>query len=439
VYDHCAAFTRLYAIYATYVEDLVDTYLGILPTLYDTYGLLPRAVTTQHRVGLGLILGKLGDGGAYSYLDEASIVNTFSQGLTGGTPYKLIKHAFLTDRQNYRLDVLGKLLGYLGVQDATQHLSSNRDLLSFLEVIKPGTSTVQSELDQFVKRRNEAAHSDVNDIVAIDDIKQTADFIGHLGNALASILTYELINRRHILGHFPKLGVVEKTYKGGTVIISHVWPCMLRIGEQIAVVRGDRLHLATITGLQIDDIDYNPVLLATQTELGIQVDRKVIEGAAIHALREQQTAPYQILQLFEQRRDDFVAEFSNALRDLQFVTGHRADLEIESIEAIELDKPSITTIEADKATLKVVAHVSFAATATYDAASPDTDDSEEKSSYPERVTTTVTRAIHIPVEYRVEYPGILDLSDPSNATVMVESVNAGRDLFFDLDRPEDSK
>jgi len=62
-------------------------------------------------------------------------------------------------------------------------------------MIKPGATTVQNELDQFITRRNEAAHSDVNDIVASDEVKQTGDFSHHLGNALADILTYTLLKR----------------------------------------------------------------------------------------------------------------------------------------------------------------------------------------------------------------------------------------------------
>ncbi len=440
IYDHCAAFTRLYAIYATYVEELIETYLDILPTLYTTYGDLPKAITTQHRVGLGLILGKIGDGGSYNYLGEKTIVTTLSHGLAGGTPYKLLKHAFLTDRQNYRMEVLGRLLGYLGIENGTQHLSNNRVILAFLEPIKPGATTVQNELDQFVKRRNEAAHSGINDIVATDEIKQTADFIQHVGNALAEIVTYELINRRHALGHFPKLGTIEKTYQYGTVIISHVKPCMLRIGEQLAIVRADSLHLATITGLQLNDVDQNPVLLTTETELGIKIDHKAIEGAAIHALREQQTAPYELLQIFEQRRDKITGLLTDEFENLGFLTDNGADVEIDSIDNVELDRPRVTEIEEHAATLAATAHITFTATATYEDPNTGIYDSEDKTIYFMATNTEmVQRTVRIPFELLIAYESVTSLTDVEHVDVSVQNVNNGADVVFDLEFPEDLK
>ncbi len=440
IYDHCAAFTRLYAIYATYVEDLIETYLVILPTLYATYDDLPKAITTQHRVGLGLILGKLGDGSAYSYLDEKTIVTTLSHGLGGGTPYKLVKHAFLADRQNYRLEVLGRLLGYLGIQNGAQHLSKNRAVLAFLETIKSGATTVQNELDQFVKRRNEAAHRDVNDIVATDEIKQTADFVRHVGNALAEILTYELVNRRYTLGHFPMLGTVEKTYQNGTVIISHVKPCMLRIGEQLAIVHGDSLRLVTIGGLQLNDVDYNPVLLTAETELGIKIDHKAIKSAAIYALRDQQTAPYQLLQAFYQRRDEIVDLLTDRFEDRGFRTDYGAEVEIDSIDNVELDKPNVTGIEEHTATLAVTAHITFTATATYQDPNTGIYDSEDKSAHSmETNTEAVQRIVRVPFKVLVEYENVMSLTEPAHAHVSIEDVNNGADVVIDLDISDELK
>jgi hypothetical protein len=37
VYHHCAVVTRLYAIYETFVEDLIEDWLILLPSLYSNY------------------------------------------------------------------------------------------------------------------------------------------------------------------------------------------------------------------------------------------------------------------------------------------------------------------------------------------------------------------------------------------------------------------
>src|ERR1039458_4552643 len=61
VYDHCAALTRLYAIYATFVDDLATEYIGLMPTLYQKYVDLPESIRSQHRIGIAQILSKLGN------------------------------------------------------------------------------------------------------------------------------------------------------------------------------------------------------------------------------------------------------------------------------------------------------------------------------------------------------------------------------------------
>lgn len=438
IYDHCAAFTRLYAIYATFVEELIETYLGILPSLYPSYDALPKSVTTQHRIGLSTILAKLGDGGGYSYLDEKTIIITLADGLNGNTPYRLLKPAFLPDRQNYRMEIIGRLLGYLGVSNAIQRLSNNRCLQEFLSTVKPGGTTVQNELDQFVRRRNEAAHSDVNTVVASEEVKRTAEFILLLGNALADILNYAITNRRFEMGHFPKLGTVEKTHQKGSVIISHVTPCVLRLGEQLVIVFNNNLELATITGLHLNDVSHEDVFLTEKRGLGIKLDKPAKVGAAIHALRSQQTAPHQVLGVFEQRIDEIIGLLIDDFLLLGFITDNGADVEIESVDNVELDNPDVVRIDEDSALLAVTAHLTFTATATYEDPSSGIYDSEDKVLYfMEKKNETVQRTVRIPFEVLIRFGDVASRADGTTVTVTVQKVNAGEDVEFDLERPED--
>ena len=178
---------------------------------------------------------------------------------------------------------------------------------------------------------------------------------------------------------------------------------MLRIGEQLAIVRGDNLHLATIIGLQLNDVDHESVLLTAGTELGIKIDYKAVEGAAIHTLRDQQIAPYQLLQIFEQRRDDIIGLLTDQFENLGFVTDYGADVEIDSIENVELDKPRVTGIEAHTAMLAVTAHITFLATATYEDPSTGIYDAEDKSVYfMETNTEMALRTVRIPFEVLVD-------------------------------------
>src|SRR5262245_54767141 len=69
LYDHCAAVTRLYAIYEQFVTAAVGLWLSQLPDLYGPYGSLPESVRNAHRMGTGDILIHHG-GDRYAHLTE---------------------------------------------------------------------------------------------------------------------------------------------------------------------------------------------------------------------------------------------------------------------------------------------------------------------------------------------------------------------------------
>ena len=59
VYDHCAVVTRLYAIYETFVEDLIRDWLILLPELYPNYLNLEESIRNTHQIGVGRLLIEL--------------------------------------------------------------------------------------------------------------------------------------------------------------------------------------------------------------------------------------------------------------------------------------------------------------------------------------------------------------------------------------------
>jgi hypothetical protein len=59
VYDHCAVVTRLYAIYETFVEDLIEDWLILLPSLYSNYSELNETIRKTHQSGVGRLLQEI--------------------------------------------------------------------------------------------------------------------------------------------------------------------------------------------------------------------------------------------------------------------------------------------------------------------------------------------------------------------------------------------
>lgn len=435
IYDHCGALTRLYAIYATFVDDLINEYLRNLPNLYPTYDQLPEALSRQHRLGLATILAKLGESGIYGHFEERELIATLSHGLSGGTHYKLVPEAFFTDRQNYRLDVLGRLLGYLGIDHATTQLTQDHSLTKFLETTTPEGTTLASELEQFVKRRNEVAHGHVANVIATDEIKRTADLIAHLGVAVASILAHAVIERQHTLGQLPKIGDAEEIHYGGHVALSHLENCVLRTGERLALVYGGKVMLPTIIGLQRNDVDLESLLVGAREEIGIKFDRKIKRGAAIHALSKEHAVRYQLLQVVEQRRDDIVGLITDKLRELTFRADENVPAELDSVETIELDLGHVQHIEGTHADITIRAHITFAAIiASAESTSQDgTEPTAPVPCGPEQVTGNVS----VTVDLRLGFAALTVLTEPEQVSLMVLRVNSDEEIIFSVDQPLD--
>ncbi|MGD1920686.1 MAG: MAE_28990/MAE_18760 family HEPN-like nuclease [Pleurocapsa sp.] len=53
IYDHCAAVTKLYAIYENFVEDLIKDWLRLLPELFLNYDDLDDRIRNTHQSGVG--------------------------------------------------------------------------------------------------------------------------------------------------------------------------------------------------------------------------------------------------------------------------------------------------------------------------------------------------------------------------------------------------
>lgn len=420
IYDHCAAFTRLYAIYATFIDDLVDEYLSVLPTLYITYDLLPESISTQHRIGLATMLGRIGEDGKYQQLSERELITTLNHGVTGGTPYKLVTKAFLAERLNYRLEVIGRILSTLGIDDAAKRISQDPDLKQFLATTKLENTTAGSELEQFIRRRNEAAHSQVSDTVGTDEIKSTADFLAHVGNAIANLLAHAIIARQYAVGQLRTLGTVEQLAYGGYVVITHLDGCMIRVGDRFALGYKGNVLLATVTELRQDNVAKQELLLTAPTEVGMHFDHRIKKGATICALRDRQTAPLQVLRAFEERNDDVTTAITDQFRTLLLRTDDGSEATLEGVEEIEVDVPELPAISDTHADLAFTATLTFTAILAGQNAS---DDENGQRRIEQVALEDITSTISVNVGCRLTFPNLAALTNPKAATIAITHVN----------------
>jgi hypothetical protein len=212
IYDHCAALTRLYAVYEQFVGELVAEYVRLLPSLYTKYSDLPDSVTTQHRVGIGHILLKMGEKGPYRDLEEHSVVRELAAGLSGASEYRLLADAFFTDRQNLRFETLSRLFASLGFEDAQTFLGRNYAVTEFIRNERVDSSSAEKELRDFVDYRNEAAHRRVENVLSIDRITSIGRFVIALATALAEMVERSVLQRHMDLRHFTSVMSISEVH-----------------------------------------------------------------------------------------------------------------------------------------------------------------------------------------------------------------------------------
>lgn len=280
IYDHCAAFSRLYGVYAQFVEDLIGDYLRLLPVLYPDYVKLPERILSQHRVGVAQILGKLSSVGPYRHLEEAAIVTNLSSNLSGKTPYTLLKEAFFVDRQNYRLEVLQRLFGSVGIENAAKKFLNSEFLQSFIST-RSESFSVDKELSDFVDYRNTAAHSQVDQIVAIDDIGNYADLIVAICRAMADVVEDEIIQRQVAVGLYAELGTATESLQRGHIIVARLTACTLRVGDKIAIVRADSVKASRIKSIELNDVPCTAIIVKEELEVGLGLSRKCKLGTTV--------------------------------------------------------------------------------------------------------------------------------------------------------------
>jgi MAE_28990/MAE_18760-like HEPN len=283
IYDHCAAFTRLYAVYEQFVNDLLSGYVSLLPRLYESYAELPEVVSINHRIGLGQILIKIGNKKQYKRMEEAAVIRALSSGFSGEASYSLAPEAFTADRQNYKFNVLVEIFSHIGIENCGQRIIHHPTVADFMSATMGESDTVQGELDKFVDYRNEAAHSTVDNIVAVEEIRNIGRFLLALSDALSQIVELTVIERRTVQGKWVSLGTVSEAYQGGSVVVAKMSKCRVVKGETL-ILRGPgpRSHLKVeVLSIRVENVDHDKVDVEDGQELGMGLSVRAKLGAQL--------------------------------------------------------------------------------------------------------------------------------------------------------------
>jgi hypothetical protein len=289
VYDHCAAFTRLYAVYEQFVEDLVSEYLQMLPALYPSYEDLPPSVATQHRIGVGQILLKLGKDGPFKDLQVPAVIQGLSRGVLGDAGYALFPDAFLVDPQNYRSEMVVKLFTYVGLNNCWPWVEKHPQMSGFMQKSRDPNETSKTVLHEFVEYRNKASHTVVADIVSSEEIKSVADFVVILCEALTQLVMKQVVTRKKELGEVEHFGRVLHRFSGNIVGVKMA-KVDFKIGDELLIVNKQSCFGATVVSIKIDQTLQEKFEAQEGQEVGIKLSVRVNENSDLLRLKGKSAA-----------------------------------------------------------------------------------------------------------------------------------------------------
>jgi MAE_28990/MAE_18760-like HEPN len=269
-YENCAAVTRLYAIYESFVEDLITAWIQELPKLVPNYADLDERIKETHIDNVGRILRDRNKQ-RFSELKPSEIISGLYKGVINVHPYELLTEAFTIHDRNLRKEDLDELLKNAGIcQNTWNWVKNSRNIKTFIrDVIQENTA--EGLLRELIDYRNNAAHGiSINIILGVDELLQLCDFIEMICESLAELATYQLLLKQEKQGQAMKIGAITEWFKKSQAGVAKISSSKLKLGDRLFLISDADCQVAEIISLKIDDIFHQEINISSETEVGIK-------------------------------------------------------------------------------------------------------------------------------------------------------------------------
>lgn len=283
IIDHCAAVTRIYAIYEQFVHEMIREHIGLLQGRLP-FADLPDSIRSSYRSGVARILDKK-EGPRYADVDLGQLIAAYNCALAGERVYTLEPRAMLMQEQNLRLPELHRLLCACGVDGMEHWVEKHRSLRAFFAEEDRLTASAASEMAELIKYRNDAAHGsiDISNILHVNVLIEFCDFVSAVCEALAERV--QLAGLMLLVPHaqVSERGKVTECLKEGMVVIGEVTGTF-KVGSPVYLRGEDYCVERSVVSFQVQGRPHAEVNFDTPTELGIMLDAPGRKNAALLTL-----------------------------------------------------------------------------------------------------------------------------------------------------------
>ena len=288
VYDHCAAVTKLYAIYENFVEDLIRDWLRLLPELVSSYDDLEERIRNTHQLGVGRLLLDLNKN-RYKHLALKDVINGLHLGVNNIHRYELLPDAFLFHEQNLRREILDKLLADAGISNSWTWITRHKSMKNFIEEIRGSQNTAEGELNELIIYRNDAAHGAlIDNFLGFNALLELCDFVESICQALADLFTYKVIKQKEIIGKAKKFGKITEWFQKSQAGVAKVVDISLKINSSLFLIKENIscCQPAVIKSIQIQGESVNEIKATDEIEIGLKFDVNAKSGLDLYLLLE---------------------------------------------------------------------------------------------------------------------------------------------------------
>lgn len=270
VYEHCATVSRLYAVYESFVENLIENWVVELPRLVPRYSDLDERIQSTHIDNVGRILRERHKQ-RFSELSIDRVISGLFNGVSGNQTYELLVEAFILHERNLRTEDLEELFKNAGIHsNSWSWVKNNHHVKSFIDDNIAGENTAEGLLKELIDYRNDAAHGDIIDVtLSSSQLLELCYFIGAVCKALSELVTYQVLLKEEKQGQAKQIGKISEWFKkpqAGIVKISNV---KLKVGNSLFLANDRDCRMAQIMSLQTNGIDRDEVESISEIEVGI--------------------------------------------------------------------------------------------------------------------------------------------------------------------------
>ena len=287
VYDHCAAVTKLYAIYENFVEDLIKDWLRLLPQLCLNYVDLDERIKNTHKIGVGRLLINLNKN-RFEHLTIENVVKGLSLGINNKVGYELLPDAFLFHEQNLRREILDKLLADAGISNSWKWIDKHKSIKNFVEEVRGSQNTAEGELNELISYRNEAAHGAlIDDFLRANALLEMCNFVDSLCQSLNDLFEYQIIVLKVKIGEAIKIGKITEWFSNPKAGIAKISSATLYNQCNLYLINQNLswYQSATVNSIQIDGNSVEHVNTDKKVEIGLKFDVDAREGLNLYLLK----------------------------------------------------------------------------------------------------------------------------------------------------------